>query len=921
MGGHPSIALVLGRDGNLYGTSRHGGVNDRGVVFKIAPDGDFAVVHRFAGGLQGEYPWGPLVVNGAGSVMGTAGGGLGPYGNGVVYHVGQDSDVFFTMSTNNGSTWETPVALNTDTTTRDQFMPTIAVTPDGSRVFAAWYDRRADPENLSIERWGVMGTVSGDSIVWGPNFRISGGSFPVAIDQDPVLAGNYMGDYDLAVADNEYIYTTWSDNRLPSAAHEHQPDVRFARIPVGGLLVVPTATTGSASDVAADSATLHGTVNPRGSSAIARFEYGVDTTYGSTSFGHGVGAATNDVSVAQAIGNLTCNTQYHFRMVATVAEVVVRGTDAVFTTAACPPPPPPPRRLTDADFDGDGKTDLALYRPSTGTWEILKSSDLNASPWSVSWGETTDIPVLGDFDGDGTFDIAAYRPSTGEWLIIQSSTNIAATVSISWAALGSLPAPADYDGDGRTDIAVFDPSSGLWSILASSTNNSGSFSFVLGTAGDLPVPADFDGDGKADIATFQPSTALWSILTSSSFYSASLSIVFQNPGERPVPGDYNGDGAADLGVFDPATGTWTIQSVFSPFTASYTLGISGDIPVPGDYDGDQATDIAVYRPSTGEWLIQTATTFVTSIGGESTDLPLLERRLPPPPPPLPPPPVAGDFDGDRTTDLALYRPSTSSWEMLTSAGAYSSPLSIAWGESTDIPVTGDYDGDGVMDIAAYRPVTGDWLILQSSTNFTSSITVLWGGSEFLPVPGDYDGDRRTDVALYSPSSGLWGFLKSSTGNSSAWISFFDLGNGTPVPADYDGDQKTDIAMFDPSSATWRIWTSSSGWFDRLLISWGDPDGVAVPGDYDGDGVADLGVYQGSSGQWKIYSRVAGTFADFNLGITGDIPVPGDYDGDGTTDIAVYRPVSGEWHIRLGNVPVTYTFGNSLDLPILRRPAP
>ena len=139
------------------------------------------------------------------------------------------ADVFLTISTDLGATWSAPVRVSTDGTTNDQFFPTLAVTPDGSKLFVTWYDRRSDPANSRIERWGRIGTISGGTLAFGTDFAVSSGSSPVD--------ATYLGDYDQAVADDSFFYTSWSDNRLPSPnvpARPNQQDVRFAKIPVAG---------------------------------------------------------------------------------------------------------------------------------------------------------------------------------------------------------------------------------------------------------------------------------------------------------------------------------------------------------------------------------------------------------------------------------------------------------------------------------------------------------------------------------------------------------------------------------------------------------------------------------------------------------------------------------------------------------------
>lgn len=105
-----------------------------------------------------------------------------------------------------------------------------------------------------------------------------------------------------------------------------------------------------------------------------------------------------------------------------------------------------------ADFDGDGRSELVAYTPSTGQWLSLDSSTLYTTRHEFDpqfWGAPGDVPVLGDYDGDNRLDYAVYRPSTGAWYFIPSRTRVG--VGYTWGAVGDVPVPGDYDGhaDGR----------------------------------------------------------------------------------------------------------------------------------------------------------------------------------------------------------------------------------------------------------------------------------------------------------------------------------------------------------------------------------------------------------------------------------------------------------------------------------------
>lgn len=231
-----------------------------------------------------------------------------------------------------------------------------------------------------------------------------------------------------------------------------------------------------------------------------------------------------------------------------------------------------------------------------------------------------------------------------------------------------------------------------------------------------------------------------------------------------------------------------------------------------------------------------------------------------------------DYDGDGSTNVAVYNSSNGEWDI---EGV---TQGVVWGGSDgDIPSPGDYDGDDVADFAYFNRWSSMWYVMATDGTIIDSGS-WWGGYGDVPVPGDYDGNGTTDYATWRPSDGIWR-IKNVT---QVW--WGELAGIYPVPGDYDGDQTTDLAFVNPANGTWYIKD-----IGNYGLNW-DTD-VTTPMDYDGDGATDMAVWRAVAGKY-IIRPIGGGFVAVPAGWPTDDPVVGDFDGDGIADPGVRRNRTG-----------------------------
>jgi len=263
------------------------------------------------------------------------------------------------------------------------------------------------------------------------------------------------------------------------------------------------------------------------------------------------------------------------------------------------------------DVNGDAKTDLIKFNPSTGSWSVSCATSCTLPPggsWLSGFGNSSSTPLLGDWNGDGKTDVATFTGGNWQFATSTGTSFQPGTVS-SFSSSNGTPLIGDFNGDGNTDLGTYN--NGAWSIAlgtGSGFSSAGSFTLSWGDGNFEASTGDFNGDGLTDIGIVNKSSGAMDVrLSTGSGWTGPTNWVGSFGGANPhTSADFNGDGLTDAAYYNRSAG----QVIYAPSTGStfgspvtlpltFSLTSSDDTIQVGDFNGDSIVDPAVFNLLSG----------------------------------------------------------------------------------------------------------------------------------------------------------------------------------------------------------------------------------------------------------------------------------------------------------------------------------
>ncbi len=599
-----------------------------------------------------------------------------------------------------------------------------------------------------------------------------------------------------------------------------------------------------------------------------------------------------------------------------------------------------PSGICITDLDLDGKSDIAITNNSSSSISVFRnistSSQLSfASRSDFSVGSSPTGITVADFDQDGKNDLAIANNGASSVTVLK---NISSTGAVSFStkldfSVANYPQGIiadDFNGDGKPDLAINSGSNNFISILANSGNNTVAFNtkteYAIGSGSNSIVGADLSGDGKPDIATVnnvynssylknqvtEPTLVSYRINAGST--AANVTLTGTNLGSATAltfagkaPTSYTVLSATSITALVPENTTGTV-TVTTPYGTASINGFS-NIPAPiissfSPESGNSGTSVTIsganFALTTEGNTVYFGAVKATVTAATSTSLTV---TVP-----------AG----------ASYKPITITANNLTAYSAkpfgvtfsYDNPLfpnnafakPAAISSSSYSPrgtIVTDLDGDGKADLI----VSNEYYLYIYKNN--GSATAPYSSSASLSLSlgngyvqnvsfGDIDGDGKQDILLSTSANVVSIFRNTSSGSSLSFASKVDIPTSSNPQgitlADVDLDGRTDVLTANSGSGTVSVIFNQSYSGNILFASKTDylvgssPTKVAVA-DFDADGYPDIAVanHYSNSVSVLLNTKADGVFKTKTDFATGSYPMglaTGDINADGKPDLVI-----------------------------------
>ncbi|CCI04718.1 beta strand repeat-containing protein [Microcystis aeruginosa] len=612
------------------------------------------------------------------------------------------------------------------------------------------------------------------------------------------------------------------------------------------------------------------------------------------------------------------------------------GTPTNFTVGSSP------FSVTVGDFNGDGKTDLAVANRDSNNVSVVLGTGTGSfgTPTNFAVGNQPFSLTVGDFNGDGKTDLAVAN-FYGNNISVLLGTGTGGFGTATNFAVGSSPfsvTVGDFNGDGKLDLATANQGGNNVSVLlGTGTGGFGTASnFAVGANPRSVTVGDFNGDGKSDLAVGNWTSNTVSILLGTgtgSFGTTSNFAVGANPHSVTV-GDFNGDGKSDLAVAN--RNGYSISVLLGTGTGSFGTATNytvGNLPLTvavGDFNGDGKTDLAVANSSsdnvsvllgTGTGVFGTITNFAVGANPRSV--------------------TVGDFNRDGKTDLVISK-ITSSNDV--SVLLNTTPkITIAPGTN---PVEGGTVGTFIITLDTPAP-TGGIVVnfnttgstatniadysLTAGTNITAvtanTFTIAAGATSAtlnVVALSDAVNDPNETVKVNLTSGGDYILGANSSASFNPATNFSVGSNPLSVTVgDFNNDGKMDLAVanYYSNNVSVLLGTGTGSFGTATNFSVGSNPRSVTVGDFNNDGKMDLAVANYYSNNVSVLLGTGtgsfGTATNFSVGSRLTSVTVGDFNGDGKSDLAVANDFSSTVSVLLGTG--TGSFGTATDFSVGGRP--